>query len=56
MNPINSPNSYRCQIVQDQKKDILFIGIMIIITASFGSPVVTPFAAASPQMTALEIT
>jgi hypothetical protein len=39
-----------------QKKEILFIGIMIIITASFGSPVVTPFVAESPQMTALEIT
>jgi hypothetical protein len=39
-----------------KKKKILFIGIMIIITASFGSHVVTPFVAASPQMTALEIT
>jgi hypothetical protein len=39
-----------------QKKEVLFIGIMIIITASFGSPVVTPFVAESPQMTALEIT
>jgi hypothetical protein len=38
------------------KKEKLFIGIMIIITTSFGSPAVTPFPPASPQMTALEIT
>jgi hypothetical protein len=36
-------------------KKILFIGIIITITASFGSPTATLFAAASPQMTALKI-